>query len=379
MSSYRLRILIFLFLCPALVMAQSREFELRSFHENITDLTAAHSNIRDLNGRAPALIRFAVRDTLFDFDPNLGYLRLEKKVGEVWLYVPKGTKRITIRHPYLGVLRDEPFPVPIMPKVTYDAEIVITNEAYLVALMSGLTTPQVVTNTEVAPPVVDTPPAQDSTTIVEVLPVIEVPPVIETPPVVENTNPSMYIEETPKSSNIGVHFMAGVGYNLFGMQGLSFSAALEIGKLYLGADYVIGSKKVEGIAIYTGSGSARELLEAYDYSASRFNVRLGINPSPKTSVLVIPQAGFSVNLIKGHELMNNVGDKAQFSESCPMSVFAALRLQVRTSDNFCFYLTPQYDILVAPDDVYKELKVVDNTFKSWAEGFSVNATAVLRF
>ena len=111
-------------------MSQSHDFEVRDFHENMTDLTAATSNIKDLNGVTAALIRFAVRDPLFSFDTNIGILKEEKETGEVLLYVPQGTKRITIRHPQLGILRDYQIPVPIKAKTTYDAEIVITDTEY---------------------------------------------------------------------------------------------------------------------------------------------------------------------------------------------------------------------------------------------------------
>jgi len=41
-------------------------------------------------------------------------------VGEVWVYVPHGIKKITIKHPQLGILRDYYFPCTIEKATTYE-------------------------------------------------------------------------------------------------------------------------------------------------------------------------------------------------------------------------------------------------------------------
>ena len=45
-------------------------------------------------------------------------------VGEVWVWVPYGSRKITISHQQLGVLRDYRYPVEIEAKRTY--EMVLT-------------------------------------------------------------------------------------------------------------------------------------------------------------------------------------------------------------------------------------------------------------
>lgn len=108
------------------IQIEAQDFKIDNFHENVTDLTAARAGEKDNNGKYAALLRFAVRDNLFEFEPNLGIIRQENATGEVRLFVPEGTKRITIRHPKLGLLRDYVIPVAIQSKTTYDAEIIIT-------------------------------------------------------------------------------------------------------------------------------------------------------------------------------------------------------------------------------------------------------------
>lgn len=357
MTRYRFHtIALLLLVCPLLATAQGQDYVIRDFHENITDMTAATSGIKDLNGVPAALLRFAVRDTLFEFDPNNGILKQENKKGEVWLYVPHGTKRITIRHPFLGVLRDYSFPVAISSKVTYDAEIIITNESYQQSLITS--------NREKAQQVV---------------------PVTPTDPVVSTTDDIYQIREEasvipPKQrAPIKVHFLIGGGYNALSMQGPFASMGFEIGKFFIGADYVKGLDKLEGVGIYYKASGYAVLGEAYDYTASRASVRLGVNAAPDAVFQVIPQAGVSFNMIKGDEVANELGSEAQFKESNPISAFAAFSFQIGLGKYFRLHVTPQYDFAVAPDDVYKVLKEADKKIKSWAEGFSVNAGILLRF
>ena len=120
-------IICFIFFLPV-ALSQSHDFIINDFHENIRDLTAATSDLLDLRRMKPALIRFAVRDTSFSFKANNGIMHIEKCVGEILLYVPDGTKFITVKHPNLGMIRDFELPLPIRSKTTYDAEIVILNE-----------------------------------------------------------------------------------------------------------------------------------------------------------------------------------------------------------------------------------------------------------
>ena len=119
------------------VVVQAQDFKISRFKENSMDLTAAHASVKDKNGDACALIKFSVKDDKFDFEPNLGIIKTEKKMGEVWIYVPHHTKMITIRHQYLGVLRNYKIPVEIEQKVVYEADLEITNETYLNSLLLG--------------------------------------------------------------------------------------------------------------------------------------------------------------------------------------------------------------------------------------------------
>lgn len=371
---YRIRSRIFaiLILWPMLVIAQSHDFKVQDFRENTTDLTTVSSNVKDLNGRTAALIRFAVRDTLFSFEANNGIIKQKKEIGEVLLFVPQGTKRITIRHPYLGILRDYQLPLSIESKTTYDAEIVITNTDYLRNLMGSEQRQQRHQRHQETIVPIETkeekwqeekwqeePERYDSYY-----------------DVFQNYTPKPRRSYTPPE----VHFMLGGGFNALTVMGPTLSVGVQVGKFELSADYTIGMQEVEGVGIfYKAVGYNEELGEAYDYSASRFSARLGLNFSPESSVQVVPMIGASFNMIKGKEVVNKQGNEAQFSESYPISLSGALSLRIRLFDALYVTVTPQYDFAIGADDVFKVIKSADSKIKAWGEGMGIYAGLMYHF
>lgn len=127
----RLGLLSLLLWLTGTMAVQAQDFKITKFEENLLDLTAARADVKDNNGDPCALIKFSVRDLDFEYEPNMGVVKKEQHVGETWLFVPSGTKRLTIRHPQLGILRDYVIPVSIEKKVVYEAELQITDEEYL--------------------------------------------------------------------------------------------------------------------------------------------------------------------------------------------------------------------------------------------------------
>ena len=77
-----------------------------------TDITArVTAPKKDQNGEVCALIRIVtnVKDLMFEPDA-LGITARENKIGEIWLYVPRGARRISILHDQLGILRNYFYP-----------------------------------------------------------------------------------------------------------------------------------------------------------------------------------------------------------------------------------------------------------------------------
>ena len=108
------------------VLSASGQIAVESFRLLETDLTA---NIQgtmeiDQNGEVAALIKVVTTQEGFTFDNGmLGIVRVVPKPGELWVYVPKGTQKLTITHPELGILRNYYFQIPIEGARTYELRL----------------------------------------------------------------------------------------------------------------------------------------------------------------------------------------------------------------------------------------------------------------
>lgn len=118
--SYFLLILVAL-LIPKGIMAQN-EIRITKFEENPRKLEARTKPMFDNNGDAYALICFEVRDNYIEIEPNMGYKDREDLVGQINIWVPKGTKRITFRREHLRPYTYN-IPLTVESKKTYDAII----------------------------------------------------------------------------------------------------------------------------------------------------------------------------------------------------------------------------------------------------------------
>lgn len=328
-------------LWPLMAIGQEADFEIRNFRERTTDLSAISSNYKDLNGRPAALIRFTVRDSHFEFNANLGVIKLEKKTGEVYLYIPQDTKRLTIRHPRLGVIQDYEIPVKIKSKVTYGADIVITGKVI------PEQTPNRVVNREpddIYSPYQSQPQSQPTT--------------------LKRLNAPEF------------HVYAGLGFNAISAMGPSIHLGASYSNFNIEAGYVLGLDKVENITFTLQNSSS--LSEAYDYSCSKFWVRLGYIIGVE-KFLVSPQAGVTFNMISGKAASGVFNTTDYFKDSNPMSAFAAVRLSYEVADHLFIHITPQYDFSIGGDEIFEVIKQGDSKIKNWGEGFGINAGIIYEF
>lgn len=123
------KILMLVVLLVAAGQMKAQDIEITRFERNLKSLIASANPVYDNTGEACAVIRFFVRDTDFIIEPNMGYKKREVYPGEIRLYVPKGTKRLTIRKDKWMPLTGYEIPEVIEPKVTYEADLAITDEA----------------------------------------------------------------------------------------------------------------------------------------------------------------------------------------------------------------------------------------------------------
>ena len=120
----RINLLIALFLClTGSKQVRAQEFSVRTFRMLPNDISAYIDPVRDLNGEACALVKVVANED-FAFSSPLGIVKRRNDVGEIWLYLPHGTRLLTLKHPQWGVMRDYRFPAPLESRMTYELVLI---------------------------------------------------------------------------------------------------------------------------------------------------------------------------------------------------------------------------------------------------------------
>ena len=109
----------FLFVFPPAI---SQNIDVKSFRVLLNDQSARVTDpVNDQNGEKCALIKVVTNQEGFAWEAGiLGITNVEKKTGEYWVYVPFGSKKITIKHDKLGILRDYIYPEAIKKATVYE-------------------------------------------------------------------------------------------------------------------------------------------------------------------------------------------------------------------------------------------------------------------
>ncbi len=328
----RFQLFLLLWLTTAIGM-QAQDFRITKFQENMLDLTAARAAVKDKNGDICALIKFSVRDNKFTFEPNMGVVKTEQRVGEAWLYVPAQTKRITIRHPQLGILRDYIIPVNIEQKVVYEAELQITNQEYLRSLLQKAKT--------------------DTVRIM----VPQEPTVLEV------------------EAKRNVYFNLGVGFNALGVMGPGAYLGFNIFNHVIEGGAIYGITKVKNLSIYQTDNAT--FWGSYDYKVMRFFFRYGYDIEV-SSFFITPLVGVGINNISGEQLQRSNGGDL-FSKINTMSATVGCRLSYCIGKNIRIQVMPEYSLGIKKDKSFDVLKDIDSTMKSWTDGFGVYAGVAVHF
>lgn len=92
------RLLFVIIGCLICLNSSAQSISVKSFSLLDTDLTAntAGTIEKDQNGETAALIKVVTTQTGFTFDGGvLGIVKTKQTPGEVWVYIPKGSKKST--------------------------------------------------------------------------------------------------------------------------------------------------------------------------------------------------------------------------------------------------------------------------------------------
>jgi len=122
------RFLLLVILLVFSATARSQTIAVKSF-KLLADVSyeGAESPVRDQNGDICALVKVVTAEKDFDCDGGMsGIVRRDTKSDGFWLFIPPGSKRITLKHDKLGVLRDYTYPEAITSGAVY--EMVLTDE-----------------------------------------------------------------------------------------------------------------------------------------------------------------------------------------------------------------------------------------------------------
>ena len=115
-------VLFILLLLMLAMTGQSQQISVKSFRQLENDLDARASYPKeDKNGEKAAIIKIVTTETGFEFDGGIiGIVASVQKTSEIWLYVPRGSKVVTIKHPKLGLLRNYAYPQAIGAGEVYE-------------------------------------------------------------------------------------------------------------------------------------------------------------------------------------------------------------------------------------------------------------------
>ncbi|MDE7456893.1 MAG: PEGA domain-containing protein [Prevotella sp.] len=126
------------------VCLSAQNIKVLKFERLEKDMTAnTHGTQKlDQNGEKAALIKIQTPERGFTFNGgSLGIVASEEHDGEIWLYVPRRAKKLTIQHRDYGVLREYYYPVPVEGARTYEMYLDIGTGRYvtITSQMAGST------------------------------------------------------------------------------------------------------------------------------------------------------------------------------------------------------------------------------------------------
>lgn len=129
--AWRLRTMLLIATIVSTISARAQEFSVASFRMLPNDVSAFIEPVRDLNNEACALIKVVAPED-FAFSSPLGIVKRKDEVGEIWLYLPKGTRTLTLKHPEWGVLRDYRFSKALESRMTYELKLNMPKQTPLI-------------------------------------------------------------------------------------------------------------------------------------------------------------------------------------------------------------------------------------------------------
>jgi hypothetical protein len=296
--------------------AQEQDIVISNFRCVISDLIGSTRPVYDNTGEGCAVLVFNVRDTTFVIEGNLGVLKRESEVGTIRLWVPKGTKRLTVKHDGLFTLRGYQIPLAIESKMAYHAFLWATSSS---KERGGIKKPKVKKN---------------------------------------------------------IHFYIGAGFQALSLLGPSLAIGVDIDHHIVEVGGIYGLGKTDNLYMYRGEN----LVAGYKYQAIRSYLRYGYDIMvAKEQLGIMPQAGVALNVMNGDAASGLSISTKDFKRASSVSATLAVRVTARLGNHVGLHVTPEYSMGLYKSNNCKLLSDNDSGFKKWTDGFGVNAGLTVYF
>lgn len=302
-------------LCFVTLSVSAQDITIRDFKKNTTNLLARTNPVLDRNGDECAVIRFFVPQKDFIIIPNLGSLKTVRQTGMIAVYVPQGTKRITVSKSNLLPLVDYEIPVRIEKKTTYDATLTLTDEGW------------------------------------------------------------KHLDEGTKA-NRSHSVYVGLGYNVVSIAGPSVALGFDFHHNNIELNFVPGLNKSDDIYFYN---TDQTLRSAYNYKAMRISLRYGYDIPCTDFLTITPQVGATYNYIHGSKVGSTARTEDYMKNASSVSGLVAVHLIAALNNTWRLQVTPEYNFGISKNDDCKTLNDADDKIKSWTEGFNLNLGLMIFF
>ena len=295
----------------------AQDIVIRDFHENTKNLTARANPVPDRNGDDCAVIRFFVPQKDFIIIPNLGSLKTVRMSGMIMVYVPQGTKRLTVSKNNLMPLVDYEIPIDIEKKTTYDATLTLTDEGW------------------------------------------------------------KHLGEGQKANNSHSVYV-GLGYNAVSIAGPSVAIGFDYKRHNIELGFTLGTNKSDDLFFYDDN-DAQTLRSAYHYKAMRVGLRYGYDFPFSDFLTITPQIGAAYNIINGTKVGSTAQTENYMENALSVSGIIAARFIAAFNTHFRLQVTPEYNFGLSKNDNCKVLNDADDKIKSWTDGFNLNLGLMIFF
>lgn len=292
---------------PYQVAAQD-DIRIRRFERNPTSLIAQAQSVKDRNGVKCAVLRCYVKGTGFKFEPNLGLLKKDVIDGEVRLWIPVGTKKMTIRHKGLKPLIEYQIPVAIEAGVDYNVDI----EADMQNVVSV---------------------AKDN------------------------------------------HVYIAAGYQVMTVSGPALAIGTNIKHHVIELGAVYGLSKTDDLYFFDSAGNMKC---GGSFNAVSMKLKYGYEIPVGGFLAIVPQVGIAYNAYLAADASKG-GTGTRLANTHSLSALGAVNLMAAVSDNFKFFITPEYDAALQKGKTCDLVSTVDDKMKGWHTGLTLNVGLMICF